>query len=428
MDDTLETPDWSLLQTFLPAGWEEQSRTSGAFERARRVRSPSALLRLILVACGVGLSYQRTVEVAALGGVGELSKVSLWQRLQRCGPWLEWLVQGLLSGSVDQPEARGYRPRAVDGSVVAGPRAKVQVRLHYVLDLLTLRPTQVRVTSLKQGEGLGCLTTEPGDLWIGDRAFATVKNVARAKAGGGEVLFRLGRRTLRLYDRDGKALDPLVLCRQLEGYAPGWCEAWCEQPKGGRQAGRLVVLRLNPVAVAAAQRKLRRKEQLKQRKMAPETVEMAGYLCLFTTAPTDRLSVTEVLAWYRARWQVELAFKRLKSLLKASELRATTEDRARVWLLGKMLYALLLHACLDEAGAFSPWGYPLPGGAGGGAGPLCPGVGLDAVDAPGDGSGAVGFHADAAAGVVEGGKFRRRREVPPQTSAANAGALVGGRG
>lgn len=428
MDHTQETPDWSLLQTFLPAGWEDQSRASGAFERARRVGSPSALLRLILVTCGVGLSYQRTVEVAALGGVGELSKVSLWQRLQRCGGWLEWLVEGLLGTLVERPQARGYRPRAVDGSVVAGPRGKVQVRLHFVLDLLTLRPSQVRVTTLQQAEGLGCLRTEPGDLWIGDRAFATVKNVARAKAGGGEVLVRLGRRTLRLYGRDGKALDPLVLCRGLEGYTPGWCEAWCEQPGGGRAAGRLVVLRLNPVAVAAAQRKLRRTGQRKQRKTAPETVEMAGYLCLFTTAPRERLSVTEVLAWYRARWQVELAFKRLKSLLKASELRATTEDRARVWLLGKMLYALLLHACLDEAGAFSPWGYPLPGGAGGDAGPRCPGVGLDAVDAPGDGGGAAGFHADAAAGVVAGGQICRRREVPSETSAADAGALVGGGG
>ena len=70
MDNTHDAPDWSLLQTFLPAGWEEQSRVSGAFARARRVRSPSALLRLVLVLCGVGLSYQRTAEVAALGGNG----------------------------------------------------------------------------------------------------------------------------------------------------------------------------------------------------------------------------------------------------------------------------------------------------------------------------------------------------------------------
>jgi len=401
MDDT-QNPDWLLLETFLPAGWEAQARVSGAFTRARRLASPGALLRLLLVSCGLGLSYQRTVEVAAAAEVGELTKVSLWRRLQRCEAWLEWLVQQLLERAVARPAAGGWRPRAVDGSVVAGPRAKVQVRLHFALDLLTLRPLQARVTGLKQGEGLGCFEVERDDLWIGDRAFATVKNVARAKAGGGEVLFRLGRRTLRLYDREGQALDPLSVCRGVEGYTPGWCEAWCERPDGGREPGRLVVLRLSSAAVAKAERKLQRKQQLKQRKMAPETVEMAGYLCLFTTAPAERLSVSEALEWYRARWQVELAFKRLKSLLEASALRAGSEARARVWLLGKMVYALLLHACLDEAGAFSPWGYPLPGRGGGTARELPAGLGADGAGEPGAGGGPAGLDVAPANRVADG--------------------------
>lgn len=399
MNDITEAPDWSLLQSFLPAGWEEQSRLSGAFERARRVSSPADLLRLVLVLCGVGLSYQRTTEVAALSGVSEVSKVSLWHRVQRCGAWLEWLVEGLLACVVERPQAGFYRPRAVDGSIVAGPLAKVQVRLHFVLDLLTLRPTQVLVTALQQAESLRLLTVSPDDLWIGDRGFATVKNVAWVKAGGGEVLVRLGRRTLRRYDSDGQLLDPLQVGRALEGFTPSWCEAWCETPSGGRTAGRLVVVRLSPAAAARAQAKLRRTGQRKQHTVAPETVEMAGYLCLFTTAPAERLSVAEALAWFRARWQVELAFKRLKSLLKASELRARSVARARVWLLGKMVYALLLHTCLDAAGSFSPR-CPVWWSATAGAGPVYASPGLDAVDEPGDGRGAAGFHADPLVGLA----------------------------
>jgi hypothetical protein len=195
-------------------------------------------------------------------------------------------------------------------------------------------------------------------------------------------------------------LDPLVVCRGLDAYTPGECEAWCERPDGGREAGRLVVLRLSPAAAAEARLRLRRIEQRKQRQMAPETIEMAGYLCLFTTAPAERLSVAEALGWYRARWQVELAFKRLKSLLKASELRATSDERARVWLLGKMVYALLLHACLDQAGAFSPWGYPVPRCAEAPAEQLQPGLGADRVDEPGAGGGAARRRPGAVAGVV----------------------------
>lgn len=428
MDTFTQAPDWSLLQTFLPPDWEAQGRRLGAFARARQVRSPSALLRLVLVVCGVGLSYQRTAEVAELGGFGELSKVSLWHRLQRCGEWLEWLLQSLLTAWIERPEPRGYRPLAVDGSIVAGPKAKVQVRLHYVLDLLTLRPAQVRVTALTEGEGLGSLVVSANELWIGDRGFAKVNNVARAQAGGADVLVRLGRRTLRLYDAHGERVDLLVLCRQLVGYAPGWSPVWCEAPGGGRTAGRLVLVRLSPAAVARAQRKTRRTEQRKQRQVAPETAELAGYLCLFTTASAERLSVSEVLDWYRARWQVELAFKRLKSLLKASALRATTAERAHVWLLGKMVYALLLHACLDRAAAFSPWGAPLPRGATRLADPLRAGLGTDPVGPPGDDRGPAGPDLDAPARVAQRVRQGRRRTLPAEASAADAGVLAGGGG
>lgn len=426
MDTRTQAPDWTLLQTFLPADWEAQARRLGAFARARQVRSPSVLLRLVLVVCGVGLSYQRTAEVAELGGLGELSKVSLWHRLQRCGPWLEWLVQSLLGARFVPPEPRGYRPLAVDGSIVAGPKAKVQVRLHYVLDLLTLRPAQVRVTGIGKGEGLAGLAVSANELWIGDRGFAKAKNVALAQAGGADVLVRLGRRTLRLYDEAGQRVDLLACCRRLQGYEPGGCAVWCETPDGGRTAGRLVLARLSPEARAQAERRMRRTEQRKQRKVAPETAELAGYVCLFTTACAERLTVTEVLDWYRARWQVELAFKRLKSLLKASELRATTEDRARVWLLGKMVYALLLHACLDQAAAFSPWGYPLPRDTAPGAGPRQPGLGPDPVGAPGAGGHPVGLLADATAGLAQRDRQRCRRTVPVEPAAADARVLVAG--
>ena len=426
MNTSDDPPDWSLLQTFLPAGWEEQARSSGAFQRVRQVASPSALLRLVLVVCGVGLSYQRTTEVAELGGVGKLSKVSLWRRLQRCGPWLEWLVERLLAACVERPLAAGYTPRGVDGSVMAGPKGRVQVRLHFALDLLTLRPSQARVTGLKQGEALSVLSVAPGDLWIGDQGYATVKNVATAKAGGGEVIFRLGRRTLRLWGAEGRPLGLLALCRQAPGYAPLWCEASCHDGAGGRTAGRVVVLRLRPAVAARAQCKVRRTVQRTQQRVSAETEEMAGYLCVFTTA--ERLSPDQVLAWYAARWQVELAFKRLKSLLGASDLRATSEERARVWLLGKMVYALLLHACLDHAEAFSPWGNPVPGSAREGSAELRPVLGADGVDEHGAGRDVAGLRPGPAPRLAGRARHGRGRTLPAATSAADAGAMGGGGG
>jgi hypothetical protein len=55
------------------------------------------------------------------------------------------------------------------------------------------------------------------------------------------------------------------------------------------------------------------------------------------------LGTETVIALYRLRWQVELAIKRLKSLLDLDQLRAKQGSQlAEVWLHGKLLYALCI--------------------------------------------------------------------------------------
>ena len=60
---------------------------------------------------------------------------------------------------------------------------------------------------------------------------------------------------------------------------------------------------------------------------------------------------------YRARWQIELAFKRLKSLVQLGHLKKHDEIAARAWLQGKLLVAFLVDALLVTAERISPWGY-----------------------------------------------------------------------
>ena len=93
--------------------------------------------------------------------------------------------------------------------------------------------------------------------------------------------------------------------------------------------------------------------------MRPETLEAAGYVMVVTTLPRTRLRATNVLELYRGRWQVELAFKRLKSLLGLGHLKKTDPDAARSWLHGKLLLAFLIEALIGAGHLFFPWGYPL---------------------------------------------------------------------
>lgn len=347
-------PDWDLLVSCLPPSWEREARASGAFQRPRKIGSPKDLLRLVLLHGGVGLSLQRTVEAAECTGMGGVSKVAAWYRVQAAGPWLEAMIRELLQDRVEAPTVSGYHAQVVDATHVTGPAQRTQLRLHYSISLTTLSCTELTITDRRQAESLERFPVAPGDLLIGDRIYAKARGIAAVCRAGGDVLLRLGRTSLTLYDKMGTKLDWLAWCRKLKGKAPVERFAQFRDDRGDWIKGRLVAVRLPQAQAAQARRRCLKTGRRHGRRPRAKTLQAAGYVCLFTTAPRERLSRKMAADLYRARWQIETNFKRLKSLLRADQLRSTTQASARIWLLAKMLYALLLEACLHAAGAFSP--------------------------------------------------------------------------
>lgn len=52
-------------------------------------------------------------------------------------------------------------------------------------------------------------------------------------------------------------------------------------------------------------------------------------MLVLTTLPAEDWSAQEILSLYRARWQIEMLFKRIKQLLNQHVLRAETEETAK---------------------------------------------------------------------------------------------------
>ena len=77
------------------------------------------------------------------------------------------------------------------------------------------------------------------------------------------------------------------------------------------------------------------------------TVRSAGFLMILTSLPPE-VTLAEVLQAYRVRWQVELAFKRLKSLLGLDRLPTKCPALARSWLLAHLILALLIDDLSQE--------------------------------------------------------------------------------
>ncbi len=78
------------------------------------------------------------------------------------------------------------------------------------------------------------------------------------------------------------------------------------------------------------------------------TLTSAEFLMVLTSLPLTKATPDRVMAIYRLRWQIELAFKRLKSGLGIHRLAARDPVMARSWLLTHLILALMIEDATGE--------------------------------------------------------------------------------
>lgn len=77
-------------------------------------------------------------------------------------------------------------------------------------------------------------------------------------------------------------------------------------------------------------------------------------MLLLTSLSEDEYSAEQVADCYRLRWQIELAFKRLKSLLHLDALRAKEPELAKAWIFANLLAAFLIDDIIQPSLDFPP--------------------------------------------------------------------------
>jgi hypothetical protein len=106
----------------LPADFRELAVEFKAFCRARKIKSPEQLLRVVMSYCGLDAVLR---EVAGDFTLLEerISDTAIHRRLQACGPWVKALL-GRMMGEAAQPLLAGrLRFLIVDGTTVQNPGA-----------------------------------------------------------------------------------------------------------------------------------------------------------------------------------------------------------------------------------------------------------------------------------------------------------------
>jgi hypothetical protein len=354
-----ELENWNILCTFLPEEWANQAWELGAMRRARYIKDPAVVLRMLLMHVGAGCSLAETAARCRVAGLAQISAVGVFKRLRAAEPWFRWLAQEMRGATTLPLHVLSRRLRAVDATSVHEPGTTgTDWKLHYCVNLADLHCDFFQLTDIHEGgETFRRFPIVPGDVLMGDRVYAAPPGVAHVVHRGGDVIVRLNRTALPLYESNEERIELLPRLRQL-GEKPQEYPAHVKDPRGGWIHGRLMALRQSVEATRWTQQRMQRRAQRSQATVSPESLEFAEYFMVWSTLPAT-VPADQILELYRLRWQIELVFKRMKSILGVGHLPKTNPVSAQAWLEGKLFVGLLIERMIHTAEAISPWGYTL---------------------------------------------------------------------
>lgn len=355
--------DWELLLSFFPKDWRQLALSTGALKGLRQDKSEENCLRVLLMHLGCGLSMRETTMRAQEAHLADLSDVALLKRIRKSQEWLFQLCRALFEERGLQPRVGlGKTLRLIDATEVKEPGKTGSLwRIHYSLRWPDWKCDFFKLTAVEgkgTGESLQQFPLRVGDYVLADRGYCHASGIHHAVKHQAWVTVRLNPDGIVLHDKAGASFGLLAKLKPLKqtGAMAAWKVLVPYQSEAPVTA-RLCVIRKSKAAIALAHKKLRRRASKQGSQLQPETLVYAEYVMVLTTFPEAEFPVGVVLQFYRFRWQIELVFKRFKQIAQIGHIPKHDPQSAKAWLYGKLFVALLTEKLIQQARAFSPWGY-----------------------------------------------------------------------
>jgi hypothetical protein len=351
-----------LLRRFPPSmDLDLLAREHAAIERGREISDGATLLRLALARGPGGLSLRGTAAWASTIGIAEISNPGLKYRLDKSVEFLAAVMNGLLAARAASTALfwPGRSLHLADGTCISKPGSTgTDWRVHGVFDLGAGGFSHLEVTDAKGSESILRGPVEAGEVRIADRYYCragTLQEFSQGSDGqgsdgqGADFIVRVRWNALRLSTTDGAVFNLIEHLETLpDDSAAHTCEVRAAVTDGSSLKLRLVILRKPAEASEGIIKKLLAKARRNRQQVDPRTLVAARFMILATSLPALGYPPDEVMSAYRLRWQIELAFKRLKSLLHIDRLPTLSERASRSWLYAHLILALLSDTLSQE--------------------------------------------------------------------------------
>ena len=333
-------------------GWESKAKELGAMERKSGViRSAESLLRLNMLYTTNNGSFRMSALGMALTEGITISKNSAVKRIRKSGEWLRWMAKELCSeqgATIEKPAFLDDRRVLFIDATDETTRGKNKDtwRLHYAFDLFGFSCDCVELTTNKEGERLTRHEISEGGIYIADRIYGTISGIEHITSGGADFVLRFKSKAFHLYNEAGERIELLAHLRSLGALESTEVRCFYKLPCGTLRPVRIVAMKKDAKAIDETKRKMMRKVSKKQEKQVQtDTVELNEYVVLVTSL---NYTNEQILELYRARWQIEQVFYRLKSLFGYDNVPSKRDDTVKAWFYGKLMLAALCESILKR--------------------------------------------------------------------------------
>lgn len=356
---------WNDVLRWLPPNLDQMAKEEFGFRRRGSFQTAADVLRMALAYSVCDLSLRSTAAWLTTRGLGDISDVAVLGRLRRAQTFLARALASLLAMRVQRTPCANvpYKVRMLDGTCVSAPGATgAEWRIHATFDAARGVVDCIELTTDKGGEHLERSNPQSGDLLVADRGYAHARRLLAIRTLEAHFLIRIGHNAVPMVDEKGLPFDPLAFAKQVRKKHEDFDvrEApivYLRADTARSHPLRLILVRKSGEATQRDRRRTEKSATKKGKIPTQRTLDATAFVFLLTSV--HAVSKETLAQLYRVRWQIEVNFKRWKSIFDLDLLRADDPDLARAYIYSKLIATCLADTLSCSARAFSPWGLPL---------------------------------------------------------------------
>jgi len=341
----------------LPEGYEQACYETKGMERKRKIKNPIELMRLVLLYLVGGYSLIEMTVIAYELGIAKIKDSGFLKKFAKCEKWFEWIIGEMKPKAIIEYKApkgfEKYQIMAIDASDVKEKGRSGRIyKLHYAIELLKMSAASYKITTQKIGESL--LNFNIGQNWLvlADRIYGSLVSMEHCLKSCANFILRLKYNAFKLYNEDGSDIDLLEKLKSITSDVAEDIDVYVKFAKLGFTKLRICAIKIPDDKIDNVVRQFKHKDSKKQRKTSNQALFMSKYVVVITALPIS-ISADDIIALYRLRWQVEIYFKRLKSIIDFGNVPLRRQDSVMTWLNGKLMISLVIEQMLSEV-SFPP--------------------------------------------------------------------------